>query len=152
MLIALRGLAFASDKDVSAILQVHALERRGHLTGSAEFIAKAVGDQLTVVENGAVQVSSREDVPRTFANYLKSVHYSAWEDVILPAVHISTDPKTAWAIIQIQATYVESAKPSVQHQFVSSWIAIYQKGNGRWRMTAIASGCNPPCGLPAEEK
>ena len=34
MLIALPGLAFASDKDVSAILQVHALERRGHLTGS----------------------------------------------------------------------------------------------------------------------
>ncbi|MBV9623880.1 MAG: hypothetical protein JOZ14_07880 [Acidobacteria bacterium] len=152
LLVGSAALAFASDKDISAILELHQVERRGHLTGNAELIAGTLADQLTVVENGEVQVNSREDVGRSFSDYLKSVRYSAWEDVSPPSVHISTDRKTAWVVIRIQATYTDKdSTPAVQHQFVSSWIAIYQKGKGGWRMAAIASGCNPPCGLPREQ-
>ena len=142
------------DADVAAIVRLHGLERQGHLTGSADLVTATLADRLTVVENGEVHIMSRNDVHRTFVDYLKSVRYSAWEDVTAPDVHVARDGFTAWAVIRIHAktSDVGDNKSKEEHEFLSSWIAVYEKQKGQWRMVAISSGCNPPCGLPESRR
>lgn len=138
--------------DEAAILRLHTQERQGHLSGNADLVVAALDDQLTVVENGDVHVMSRDEVRKTFVAYLHSVHYSVWEDLVPPVIHVAGDRRTAWAVIKIRAKYVDQDAKAEQNEFQSSWISIYEKRKGEWRMVAIASGCNPPCGLPDDKK
>jgi hypothetical protein len=66
--------AAQSMSDEAAIVQLHAQERQGHLTGNANLVASALAHNVIVLENGEVHRMSREEVHRTFESYLKSVH------------------------------------------------------------------------------
>jgi len=152
------SLALGTDanlkKDQRAILQLHAREREGHLKGDADLVTSGIGSTLTVVENGQVETKTRKEIRDRFSNYFSTVKYSSWDDAITPAVHVSSDGSMAWAAIQIKARYQDRSGPQVhpRHEFLSSWIATYEKQGSKWYMIAISSGCDPPCTPPKSDK
>ena len=135
------------EDQVANILRLHSIEREGHLKGDANMVTSFLADSFVSLQNGKIEVQTREQVRRNFAEYLSNVAYSSWEDVMKPSVHISTDGSMAWAVIQIKARFREKSDPTGKTQeFTSSWIATYEKRTSGWQMTGISSGCNPPCG------
>jgi len=146
-------VAQRADDQVANILRLHAIEREGHLKGDAHMVTSFLADSFVSVQNGKVEVQSREQVRRNFAEYLAGVVYSSWDDLMKPSVHISADGTMAWAVIQIKARFREKndSTQTIQ-EFTSSWIAAYEKRASAWQMVGISSGCNPPCGSPPDAK
>ncbi|MBV9301321.1 MAG: nuclear transport factor 2 family protein [Acidobacteriaceae bacterium] len=147
----LSGGTHRSTDPVASILRLHAIEREGHLKGDANLVSSVLADSVVSIQNGDVEVRSRDQMRRGFAEYFSAVAYASWEDIIKPLVHISRDGGMAWSVIRIRAQFREKSDPSGKVQeFTSSWIATYEKNKSGWHMSGISSGCDPPCGPPPE--
>ena len=132
----------AADNDRAALLHLHDVARQAHLQGNADLLATALADQVVNVENGRVEVRSRQEMRDGFAEYFGRVKYSAWENVQPPAVNISPDGHMAWMVIQIKARLADTSGPRAgqQREFASSWIATFEKQKAVWKMVGISSG------------
>jgi hypothetical protein len=125
--------------DVAAILRLHALDRQAHLEGDADVLADGMADHIWDANRGGLTRVGREDVRERFAAYFASVTYSVWDDLTPPHVSVSSDGTSAWMAVRIEARLVSIDEPMTQRDFESSGIATYEKAEGRWRMTGIAS-------------
>lgn len=141
------------EADRQAILVMHARERQAHLRGDAALLASGMADSVLMIQNGAVQRRTREEVQSRFEKYFKGVRYFSWDDVIPPEIHISDDRQMAWAAVQIKAKLKDNTEtPAQEHEFVSSWISTYKKEGSSWRTVAMSSGCDPACGTTTPAK
>jgi len=141
---ALWSTAAASDllRDRESLLSLHAQERQAHLRGDADLLAREMADQVTDVEDGKVNVRSREEMRRRFTDYFSQVKYSFWDDVVAPRVRVSPDGQMAWVVIQVKAGLSDVAGPKAgqAREFQSSWISIYEKRerSGTWSESRLA--------------
>ena len=138
------GAATASDleQDRQSLLASHTVERQAHLQGDADLLAGEMADQVVNVEDGKVEVLTREEMRRQFAHYFRQVKYSSWDDSIAPRVNISPDGHMAWIVIEVKARLSDLSGPGAGRQrgFNSSWIATYEKHGVKWQVTGISSG------------
>jgi uncharacterized protein DUF4440 len=122
------------------VLTLHETAREAHLRGDAALIARTIGDQLLLAENGAIRIQSNAEVAQFFTGYFKRIRYRQWRDVAPPVVKISPDGQMAWMAVQIEAQYMRADQPAEgEKSFKSSWIATYERDKCAWRMTGIAS-------------
>lgn len=122
------------------LLSLHERTREAHLRGDAAPIAKTIGDQLLLAENGVLRKQSNAEVASFFSGYLQRVRYRQWRDVSPPLVTISPDGQMAWMAVEVEARYTRADKPAEgEKTFKSSWIATYHRQDCQWRMTGIAS-------------
>ena len=67
-------------------------------------------------------------------SYLRSTTFQEYRDVADPLVRVSSDGTLGWVIVQIEAsgrqTTPEGQPESLE--FVSAWIELYEKRDGRW--------------------
>jgi hypothetical protein len=91
---------------------------------------------------GEVETATPEQIREQFSDRFKRVKYLAWDDVAPPQVRLASGGSMAWVLIQIEARYRDRVGSSLgqEHQFLSSWIATYEKRKSDWRMAGIASG------------
>ena len=122
------------------LLALHKEERRAHFDHDLKFLLAHVAPQLDV-RDGRVNRMSREDVRERFLEYFKRSQFSAWDDVEPPIAHVSADGNTGWMIVQVRIAYAEtnaSGKTTNQNT-VGTWMSAYERQNGTWVMTAVAS-------------
>jgi hypothetical protein len=134
--------ALDTDGDRTFLLRLHARERQAHLQGNANLLATGLADRIVNVENGEVEIRSRQEVRHHFAEYFGRVKYTSWDDVQPPIVRISPDKHMAWMVIQIKAQLADTSGPRAgkPREFISSWISTFEKQDGEWRMIAVSSG------------
>lgn len=100
-----------------------------------------MADHVWEASRGGLNRLSRADMRERFRAYFESVRYSVWDDLEPPHVVVSADGTGGWMAVAIEAR-LGGVGPDVAAQeraFESSWIATYEKVDGRWLMTAIAS-------------
>ena len=140
----LSSATVASDlgRDRDSLLALHAHERQAHLIGDANLLTAEMADQVVDVQNGKVEVRSREEMRRRFADYFAQVKYSFWDDVVEPRVRVSPDGRMGWVVIHVKAglSDVSGAQAGKPRRFESSWISIYEKRDADWKMVGISSG------------
>jgi hypothetical protein len=128
------------DADRQALLQLHELERRAHLEGSARLLADAFADDVWEASRGQLTRISRGDLEQRFAAYFDQVRYSMWEDVQPPHVAITDDGRHAWIAVQIEGRLRPAHDATAEERvFTSSWIANYERSADRWVMVGISS-------------
>jgi len=90
---------------------------------------------------GGLNRLTRADVRDRFATYFESVRYSLWDDLQPPHVAVSTDSKSAWMAVEIEAKLISRDEDGVDHHvsFESSWISVYEKQDDAWLMVGISS-------------
>jgi hypothetical protein len=136
----------AADSDLAhdreSLLALHARERQAHLKGDADLLASGVADQIVSIEYGKVELLSREELRRQFAQRFAQVKYSSWDNVVEPIVSISPDGHMAWIVIQVKARLSDVSGPRAGQPrgFTSSWISTFEKRGGDWQMVGISSG------------
>jgi hypothetical protein len=62
-----------------------------------------------------------------------------------PVVTVSADGTLGWVVVQVQARGVQTSKPGETQplQFVSAWIELYAKREGRWYRVGNVSNFKP---------
>lgn len=126
--------------DHDALLSVHESERRAHLEGDASLLATLFADHVWEASRGQLTRLSRADIEDRFRNYFSSVRYEVWDDLLAPHVWVAEDGRNAWMAVHIEARLTRNeGEQSREHAFESAWIATYEKLDGRWQMTGIAS-------------
>jgi hypothetical protein len=127
--------------DQQALLDLHDQDRRAHLAGDAELLTAGMAEHVWEAGRGGINRLSRAEMRERFAAYFGSVRYLVWDDLAPPHVYVSADATAGWMAVAIEARLSaldESGQP-VERAFESSWIATYEKLDGRWLMTGIAS-------------
>lgn len=129
------------EQDTQSLLAMHARDRQAHLKGDADLLAAGMADQVINVAHGKVEIISREQMRRHFAQYFGQVKYASWEDTAPPKVFVSPDGRMAWMVIEIKARLSDrsGAQAGVERGFISSWIATFEKQCEEWRGVGIAS-------------
>jgi hypothetical protein len=130
----------ANGTDHDALLAAHQLERRAHLDGDAELLATVFGEHVWEASRGQLTRLSRADIEARFRNYFASVRYAVWDDLVQPHVWVAPDGLSGWIAVHIEArlTRADESEPK-EREFESAWIATYEKVDGKWLMTGIAS-------------
>ena len=64
-----------------------------------------------------------------------------WDDLAPPHIRVSPDGQMAYVVVQksVRLTAPDSAGvPEAEHT-IFAWVEFYEKRNGRWTLTAVAS-------------
>jgi hypothetical protein len=140
-LLALSTLGLAADptSDREALLKLHAVDRDGHLKGDADLLVSPLAPTVTEVAGGHIENMNRDTAKQKFADYFKTVKYTAWDDASEPIIKISSDGKMAWMFVQIKVEVAPANNPVDKRNFMNSAIQTYEKGTDGWHMTAIAA-------------
>jgi hypothetical protein len=141
VLCTLSTLAFAAGPkaDRDALLKLHAADREGHLKGDADLLVSPLAATVTEVAGGHIENMNRDTAKEKFAEYLKTVKYTAWDDAAEPIIKISSDGKMAWMFVQIKVEVAPASNLVDKRNFMNSAIQTYEKGPDGWHMTAIAA-------------
>jgi hypothetical protein len=67
------------------------------------------------------------------------------DGVAEPQIAISSDGTLGWVIVQVQANGIQTSErgEKVPIEFVSAWIELYEKRDGRWLRVGNVSNFKP---------
>jgi len=131
--------------DSLALLRLHERAREAHLAHRADWLVEGQADSLISVSRGRVSVSPREQVRAGFQPYLDASTFQAWDDIVPPRIRISADGQMAYVIVE-KRVHLTSRAPNGTTETERTrfaWMSVYEKRDGEWRMTAIASTDRP---------
>jgi hypothetical protein len=132
--------------DRAALLRLHAEQRTAHLEHRADLLVAGQADTLWNVSGGRVSANPREQARASFQAYFDASTFAAWDDVAPPRIRISADGRMAYVIVEkrVHVSITPSRGGAAVDQRVRyAWLSVYEKIDGRWRMTAIASTERP---------
>jgi hypothetical protein len=132
--------------DRAALLRLHAEQRTAHLEHRANLLVASQADTLWNVSSGRISANPREQARASFQRYFDASMFEAWDDVTPPRIRISADGRMAYVIVDkrvhVTITPSRGGAPVVQRVHYA-WLSVYEKIDGRWQMTAIASTDRP---------
>jgi hypothetical protein len=93
------------------------------------------------VGNGGIHRITPESRRAHFQRYFERAEFTRYEDLVPPIVHVSPDDTTGWVIAQVrvEGTYREDTGVRSPLDTTWSWVELYERAGGEWRMTGIAS-------------
>ena len=127
------------------LLALHAEGLRAHLESDIDLLLRPEEDDYTISSQGKVTHPDRNARRQGLGPYLEATRFSVYRDQIPPVVKVSKDGSLGWVIAQIEARG-EQTEPDgtvAPLEFVSSWIELYEKRDGRWLRIGNVSNFKP---------
>jgi hypothetical protein len=105
-----------------------------HRQSNVETILEDEGADYVVANRGEVTRPTLEERRERLGSYLRRTTFSEYRDVTDPVVTISSDGSLGWVIVQVRATGIQTTESGEKEpvEFVSAWIELYEKRQGRW--------------------
>lgn len=126
--------------DEAQLLAMHARVLKAHLESDVDALLADQADDFTMVSRGDVERITRSDLRSFLGPYLASTRFNAYRDVVPPIVKVSPDGRLGWVIAKIEASGTRNGQAV---QFVSAWIELYEKRDGRWYGVGNVSNFKP---------
>ena len=133
-------------EDRAVLLRLHAEQRTAHLERRADLLVAGQADTLWNVSGGQVAARPREQARASFQRYFDASTFAAWDDLAPPRIQISPDGRMAYVIVEkrVHVTITPSGSGAAWVERVRyAWLSVYEKIDGKWQMTAIASTERP---------
>jgi ketosteroid isomerase-like protein len=128
--------------DRAIILNLYADMGRAHFARDPSAFVAAESDSLLNVTDGTVQVRSREAHRIALAGYLASRQFTEIVELEPPRIEVAADGRHAWFIghVGIRGTD-RDPRTNADHPFAftASWIDLWLKTDGKWRLVAHAN-------------
>jgi hypothetical protein len=133
------------ERDREELLRLHEEQRSAHLQKRAELLVRSQADTMISVSRGRVSFSRRDAAQARFQEYFDSVEFRAWDDAAAPIIQLSGDGTMAYVVVQkrVHVVVPASAGAARESRTEYAWVSIYEKRDGRWRLTVIASTDRP---------
>jgi hypothetical protein len=130
------------------LLALHEEGLRAHLASDVDLLLKAEEDDYVISSQGGISHPDRQARRQFLGPYLESTRFSVYRDQIPPVVKVSKDGSLGWVVAQIEARGDQTQPDGTVEplEFVSSWIELYEKRNGRWLRIGNVSNFKPESG------
>jgi len=138
----------SSDADRAELLRLHERARAAHLQKRADWLVGEWADTLFSISRGGVSIGTIENRERgraRFQEYFDASTFQAWDDIAPPIIHISPDGQMAYVVVQkrVHLTAPDSTGATAAERTRYAWLSVYEKQDGKWRLSAIASTDRP---------
>jgi hypothetical protein len=132
-------------KDVDMLRSLHDKAIRAHRESDAALLVADQAADMIIVNRGAVTRPSLEERRASFGSYLGRTVFSEYRDLVEPVVKVSSDGSLGWVIVQVGARGVQAMDDGTKKpiEFVSAWIELYEKRDGRWYAVGNVSNFRP---------
>lgn len=130
---------------MSELLELHNQQRVAHFNRDAKLLMSTSADDFTSVSDGKIHRPTRENSINGMQRYFDNSTFLEWDDITPPVIRVSDDATMAYVIVHKKVRLLEKSEAgnSQEETEVFAWVAIYQKRNGRWQSTVIASTRTP---------
>jgi len=127
------------------LLRLHQTVLDAHLASDIELLLRDEEDYYVIASDGAISRPTREQRRAGLGPYLQATRFLVYRDLVPPVVEVSADGSLGWVIVQIEAQGEQrTASGAVERlEFVSAWIELYRKQNGRWLRVGNVSNFKP---------
>lgn len=122
------------DSDLDRLRALHEKVIRAHRQSNVELILEDEAPDYVVANRGEVTRPTLEERRQRLGAYLRSTAFQEYRDLNEPVVTISSDGTLGWVIVQVQASGIQTTELGEKEpvEFVSAWIELYEKRDGRW--------------------
>jgi ketosteroid isomerase-like protein len=128
------------EKEKAGILAANEAVRQAHFEHDAAKFLSQNAQEWFSVRDGTVSLKNKESYREGLDQYLKSVDFSEVTSLTPPEIKISDDGTMAWLIgnVRVTGTQKQGDGSYTSINFVSAWLAVYEKQEGAWRLVASA--------------
>ncbi len=128
------------DDDQAIILGEHKRIIDAHLKRDVEGMLEGAAEDYVLVNRGEISYPTIDERRRRFSNYFSVTDFAEYKDLVQPIIHVSDDGTTAWLIAQVEVIGKQELPEGDQSfRFISAWIELYEKRNGKWVQTGNVS-------------
>lgn len=137
--------ATAPASDAETLRALHAKTIRAHKESNAALLVEDQASDMVIVNRGEVTRPTLDERRAGFGSYLGRTVFSEYRDLVEPIVEVSDDGTLGWVIVQVTARGVQSTEGGEKKpiEFVSAWIELYEKRDGRWYGVGNVSNFRP---------
>lgn len=137
-----------SPSDAQKLLTLHEEVMRAHRESDVELLLKAEEDDYVVAGRGEITRPDRNARRERLGPYLTATRFSTYADKVPPIVKVSSDGSLGWVIVQVEARGEQTTPSGAVRplEFVSAWIELYEKKDGRWVRVGNVSNFKPAAG------
>lgn len=128
------------------LLHLHEAALRAHLESDVDLLLEAESDQYVLVSRGEVSHPTLEERRAFFGPYLQQTRFHVYRDLVPPTVRVSEDGSLGWVVAQIEARGEQTTSEGTVRPlaFVSAWIELCERRNGRWVRVGNVSNFKAP--------
>jgi hypothetical protein len=128
------------------LLERHAAILEAHRHNDARAIVANHCPDLVLGSAGSITRPSAEQMRGMLEPYLSRTRFSAYEDLIAPIARVSPDGRLGWVIVLVHAKGRQRDEKGAESdlEFVSAWVELYEKRDGRWCAAGNVSNFKPP--------
>ena len=126
--------ATAASSDEAALRALHAKVIQAHRESKPDLLFEDVAADFVQANRGEIKRPTLEERRARFAAYLGSTTFEEYRDLVDPIVRVSKDGTLGWVLVQVKARGVQTTEAGAREtiEFVSAWIELYEKRDGRW--------------------
>lgn len=130
---------------VTELMQLHEQARVAHLSKNAGLLVSTFAEGFINIADGKITKPTKEESLRRFQTYLDRSVFLEWDDLSPPIVRVSEDATMAYVIVhkRVRLKAASEKDDSPIETTVFGWMETYEKRDGKWALTAIASTKEP---------
>lgn len=128
------------------LLNHHRIIMDGHYFGQTNEMKKQQSETMIMVSEGEIYHIPGNQPDAMIDRIMSNRDYTTYDDLVRPIVQISGDGQLGWVIAQVSAKGIrfdEDGNPKGPLEFVCTWIELYEKVDGQWRMKGNVSNFQP---------
>ena len=120
--------------DEAVLRALHAKVIRAHRESNPDLLFEDVAADFVQANRGEIQRPTIDERRARFTSYLGRTTFSEYRDLVEPVVKVSKDGTLGWVIVQVKARGTQTTDTGAKEplEFVSAWIELYEKRDGRW--------------------
>jgi hypothetical protein len=121
-----------SDGDLLRAL--HEKVIHAHRQNNVDLLLEDEAADYVVAGRGEVTRPSLDERRQRLGEYFRAATFEEYRDIADPVITVSSDGTLGWVIVQVHARGVRAGEGGRKEalDFVSAWIELYQKRDGRW--------------------
>jgi len=133
------------DAERDLLRALHEKVMRAHRESDVELLLEDEAADYVVANRGEVSRPTLEERRARLGPYLRSTTFREYRDVTAPVVTVSSDGTLGWVIVQVHASGLQTTERGEKApvDFVSAWIELYEKRDGRWLRVGNVSNFKP---------
>jgi hypothetical protein len=131
--------------DLDLLRALHEKVIRAHRQSDVELLLEDEAADYVVANRGEVTRPTLDERRERLGSYFRSTTFQEYRDVVDPVVRVSSDGTLGWVIVQVQASGLQTTPGGQKEplEFVSAWIELYEKRDGRWCRVGNVSNFKP---------
>jgi hypothetical protein len=133
------------DADLRALLALHEDVLQAHRDSDVERLLAGAIDPFVMANRGAITHPTVDERRARLGAYLARTRFTLYRDQVPPVARVSADGSMGWVIAQVEARGEQRSDDgtTVPLEFVSAWIELYEKRDGRWVAVGNLSNFKP---------